>query len=52
MRNRITWMVVVEEAAIEVATTKNHQQPGLLRTCKQLRVETVSVFENENDSAF
>jgi hypothetical protein len=47
IREQICRLAVVEKDPVRI-TPSNHKQPALLRTCQQLRMETLWLFEVEN----
>lgn len=47
VQEQIYRLVLVEDQPFRI-TPSNHKQPALLRTCQQLRMETLWIFEIEN----
>lgn len=47
LRNKIYEYALVEQWCIEI-DRQNHLQPGLLRTCHQIRAEAIEMFYSEN----
>lgn len=47
LRNEIYRLVLLSQSRITIGA-RNHEQPALLRTCRQLREETSSIFYDEN----
>lgn len=43
-------LTLVDSAALDpfVISPSQHQQPGLLRTCRQIRNEAINIFQTEN----
>lgn len=47
LRNQIYRLILVQDDPIKLTPT-DHEQPALLRTCKQIRDEATSIFIEEN----
>lgn len=47
IQQQIYRLALVEDRPIRI-TPSSHKQPGLLRTCQQLRMESLWIFETEN----
>ena len=52
LRNRIYESTVISNKRIDISAPWNKEQPGLLRTCRQVRNEALGIYYNDNNFSF
>lgn len=52
LRNLIYEYVLIKSKRISLRNHRSHQQPDLLRTCRQIRTEAIGIYYKDNKFAF